>query len=139
MITVRRKINFSRRPNKTTSLSVVAEPASPVPTVRVPRIARLMALAIHADRLIRDGQVADQSALARLLHISQPRATQLLNLNHLAPDLQEQLLHQPAADRGREPIHERLLRPIVAEPNWNRQRAMWKQMKLALSATKVTG
>ena len=33
---------------------------------RVPRVAKLMALAIQFDQLIRDGVVADQAELARL-------------------------------------------------------------------------
>ena len=37
-----------------------------VPKERVPRVARLMALAIRFDQLIRDGIVADQAELARL-------------------------------------------------------------------------
>jgi hypothetical protein len=33
---------------------------------KVPRIARLMALAIHFDRLIREGRVKDYAEIARL-------------------------------------------------------------------------
>ena len=40
-----------------------------VPTGRVPRISKRMALAIRFEGLIRDGHVADQSELA---HVSQP-------------------------------------------------------------------
>lgn len=128
MTTIRRKISFSRRPNKTVALTVVNEPAPPAPTVRVPRIAKLMALAIHFDQSIHEGKVADQSELARLIHVTQPRLTQIMNLNHLAPDVQEQLLHLPAAERGRERIHERVLRPVVAEMNWSVQRVMWNEI-----------
>lgn len=58
----------------------------------MPRISKLMALAIHCDALIRNGDVADQSELARLLHVTQPRMTQIMNLLLLAPDIQEALL-----------------------------------------------
>jgi hypothetical protein len=87
-----------------------------------------MALAIRFDGLIRDGVVADQSQLARLAKITQPRMTQVMNLLHLAPDIQEELLFLPAAESGREPIHEKLLRPVAAEVDWQGQRIMWAKL-----------
>ncbi len=44
--------------------------ASPVPKGRIPRLSRLMALAIRFDQLIREGKVADQVELARVGHVS---------------------------------------------------------------------
>ncbi len=129
MITVKTKIVIVRRSNRTRAIV----PASSVPQVvapgRVPRVARLMALAIHFDRLIREGKVTDQSELARLVHVTQPRMTQIMNLNHLAPDIQEELLHLPAVVSGREPITERDLRAITAEVDWHMKRALWGQLK----------
>ncbi len=92
---------------------------------RIPRISRLVALAIHCDQMIQDGEVADQTKLAGLLHVSQPRMTQIMNLPHLAPDTQDELLFLPRTLAGRDPIHEKLLRPIVAEMDWGSQRGMW--------------
>ncbi len=57
---------------------------------RVPRISRLMALAIRFEGLLRDGIVCDQSELARLGHVTQPRMTQIMALLNLAPDIQEE-------------------------------------------------
>jgi len=54
-----------------------------------------MALAIHFDGLLRRGQVADLTELARLTMVTQPRITQVMNLLHLAPDIQEALLFLP--------------------------------------------
>lgn len=71
-------------------------------TGRIPRVSRLMALAIKFDRLLREGVVPDQSALVRLAHVSQPRMTQILNLLHLAPDIQESLLFLPRATEGKD-------------------------------------
>jgi len=51
----------------------------------VPRVARLMALAIHMDQMLRDGVVRDQAELARLGHVTRARLTQILNLLSLAP------------------------------------------------------
>jgi hypothetical protein len=60
-----------------------------LPLGRVPRVARLMALALRLDELVRSGQVASYSALAALGHVTRARICQILNLIHLAPDLQE--------------------------------------------------
>jgi hypothetical protein len=60
------------------------------PTVdRVPRIARLMALAIRMENLIRVGGIIDYSQLAQLGHVSRARITQIMNLLLLAPDIPE--------------------------------------------------
>jgi len=51
----------------------------------IPRVARLMALAIRFDQLIRDGVVADQAELARLGHVkAADRTTE--NCNHARDD-----------------------------------------------------
>ena len=44
-------------------------------TSRVPRISRLMALAIRFEDLIRAGGIADYSELAQLGHVSRARIT----------------------------------------------------------------
>ena len=80
-----------------------AEPPMPPaqPQGRVPRVAKLMALAIRCDQLVRSGAVPDATALARLAHVSQPRMTQILNLTLLAPDIQEALLNLPPVEQGK--------------------------------------
>src|SRR5690606_3840904 len=91
----------------------------------VPRVARLMALAIKMEGLIRAGAVADQADLARLGHVTRARMTQIMNLLLLAPDIQEAVLDLPRTVRGRDPIAETDLRPIAAEVDWGVQRRMW--------------
>lgn len=136
MITVKRKVRFVRRPNKSHAIVVVDDQrTSPVATSRMPRISRLMALAIRFDRLVREGKVADLSDLARLAHVTQPRMTQIMNLNHLAPDIQDELLHLAPIAIGRERIHERMLRSLAAEIDWKRQRATWSNYRLAIDRT----
>jgi hypothetical protein len=49
------------------------DPAADHPVGRLPRITRLMALAIRFEQLIQAGHVADYAELARLGHVS-PRA-----------------------------------------------------------------
>jgi len=49
-----------------------------VPSGRVPRIARLMALALRFDQLVRTGAVRDYAHLARLGQVSRARLTQII-------------------------------------------------------------
>jgi len=128
MIATKRKIFLRRRARGRLVIAAESAPPSPTPG-RVPRVARLMALAIVFDRMLREGKVQDQSELARLTHVTQPRMTQLMNLNLLAPDIQEALLHLPRIVRGKVPITERHLRPIAAEVDWRRQRECWPKLK----------
>ncbi|MEQ8785091.1 MAG: hypothetical protein RIC55_02290 [Pirellulaceae bacterium] len=100
----------------------------PRPTVGhgAPRVAKLLALAIRFDRLVSDGTVANYADLARLGRVSRARLTQIMNLLHLAPDIQEEILFLPATERGMDGVTERDLRPIVTEADWGRQRRMWR-------------
>jgi len=102
--------------------------AARLPAGRVPRVARLMALALRLDELVRTGQVASYSALATLGHVSRARISQILNLIHLAPDLQEALLFLPPTQRGRDPIILADLMPIAAACDWRRQRRLWRRL-----------
>lgn len=105
---------------------------APVPTRTpegtVPRISRLMALAIHFDHLIASDAVADQAEVARLGHVTRARVTQIMNLLHLAPDIQEVLLFLPRTTKGRDPIRESHVRPIAAVIDWQAQRRMWDDL-----------
>jgi hypothetical protein len=95
----------------------------------VPRVSRLMALAIHMEDLVRKRAVADYSELARLSHVSRARITQIMNFLHLAPDLQETLLCLPRSDGGRDSIREKMVRPLTAVADWRKQRRMWEELK----------
>ncbi len=94
----------------------------------VPRITRLMALAIKFDGIVRRGEVRDYADLARLGYVTRARITQIMNLLNLAPDIQEEILFLPRTMKGRDPIRERDVRPIAAVPYWNRQRKMWEAL-----------
>ncbi|GIW55526.1 MAG: hypothetical protein KatS3mg082_1930 [Nitrospiraceae bacterium] len=107
------------------------EPQRPAEPGRVPRVARLMALAIRFEQLIRAGVVADYSELATLGHVTRARISQIMNLLNLAPDIQEQLLFLPRTERGRDPIHLRHLQPIASTPDWRKQRRMWRELREA--------
>ena len=60
------------------------EPMVAEPVGRVPRISRLMALAIRMEGLVRTGRVKDYAELARLGGVSRARVSQVLNLRNLA-------------------------------------------------------
>jgi hypothetical protein len=110
-LTVTREFHVSRRRCGQKQLRDGA--AEAMPGGRIPRIARLMALAIRCEKLIRDRVVADQSELARFGHITTARMTQIMALLNLAPDLQEQILHLPRVERGRDTVKETDVRPIA--------------------------
>lgn len=99
-----------------------------VPPGRVPRVARLMALAIKLDRLVRDGAVKDYAELARLGRVTRARITQVMNLTLLAPDIQEALLFLPAVAAGREPLALRDLQPVAQVRDWRGQRRAWREL-----------
>ena len=126
-ISIQRKLHFQRGRSGRKQLREGG--ALPKPTLgRVPRAARLMALAIRFERLVRDGEVTDYADIARLGHISRARVTQIMNLLNLAPDIQEAILFLPPVECGRDPFTERDLRPIAAASDWREQRALWAQV-----------
>ena len=106
--------------------------ASDVPAGRVPRIARLMALAIRCDQLIRDGVIANQSELANFGHVTTARTTQIMTLLNLAPDIQEQILFLPRTEHGRDKIIENDVRPIAQTFDWNKQRRLWSNLQRSI-------
>jgi hypothetical protein len=107
-----------------------AEPA-PLPPGRVPRVARLMALALRFDALVRSGQIATYSELATLRHVTRARVSQIMALLCLTPDIQEALLFLPPTLRGRDPITLADLQPIAAAFDWRKQRRLWRKLQPA--------
>ena len=130
MTTITRQIHFAVKNRRKTALP---GPAPKKPVSRIPRVSKLMALAIRFDELLREGVVATQSELARLAHVTQPRMTQIMNLLHLAPDIQDEILHLPPVDKGDDPVTERDLRPITRMVDWGQQRRAWRGLRQELS------
>jgi len=95
----------------------------------VPRVARLMALAIHFDSLLQRGEAPDYAALARRGQVTRARMSQVMDLLQLAPDIQEALLFLPRTQNGRDPVTEHDLRPIAAIADWERQREAWGRLR----------
>jgi hypothetical protein len=128
-LTVTRKLEVARVGVGGRQVVTIASPAPVLaPTVKIPRIARLMALAIKLDAMIREGTVKDQAEIARLGHVSRARVSQILSLLNFAPDLQEKLLFLQLTDGSLLILAD--LYPIVAEANWAVQRALWARLPL---------
>jgi hypothetical protein len=85
-----------------------------------------MALALRFQQLIDDGVVENQSEIARLSHVSRARVTQIMNLLHLAPDIQDAILNLPPTQSGRDPIREAHVKPISKLVDWHEQRCAWQ-------------
>ena len=99
-------------------------PAPPRPVARrassdpsVSPAARNLALAHHLDRLIERGLVADFTAAARMLGVSQPRLTHLMGLLLLAPKIQTAVLFDELRFGDKE------LRALARIADWNEQMA----------------
>ena len=105
---------------------------APVPSVAgaVPRLSRLLALAIRFEGLLRAGDVRDYADLARLGQVTRARVTQVMNLLNLAPDIQEEILFMPPTAKVRQALPERRIRSIAAVPDWRKQRRMWREVAL---------
>lgn len=124
--TVEFKVHFRTGAHGRKRVRHGARPAPPeVKPGRVPRIARVMAMAIRFERLVREGHVRDYAELARLGGVTRARISQIVSLLDLAPDIQEQVLHLPRS-MGRDATTERELRRIAATPAWELQRQRWQ-------------
>lgn len=132
---VRKKIHFGRGRG---TQKVIREGEAPepkdMPEGSVPRISRLMALAIRFDELIRSGEITDQADLARLGHVSRARVTQIMNLLNLAPDIQEEILFLPRTTSGRDPVRDHMIRPIAVVLDWEKQRKIWRGLQAQILA-----
>ena len=51
-----------------------------------------------------------------------------MNLNLLAPDIQEEILFLPRVESGRDPVREHAVRAIAAMADWGRQQKMWTEV-----------
>jgi hypothetical protein len=132
-LTIECAVHFEHHGRGRKDLAVGAAPPE-LPPGRVPRVARLLALAHRLDRLLRAGVVRDYAALARLGHVTRARISQVMNLLYLAPDVQEAVLFLPWTQRGRDPIPLWQLQPIASTVDWKKQRTLWASLMRGLNA-----
>ena len=116
----RRKEGKTQEPPKGSELRASA---------RIPRVTRLMALAIKLQEMVDRGEVRDYADLGRLGYVTRARITQIMNLLLLAPAIQEEIIGW--AETASPPLRmsERSLRPIARTPVWSLQKQLWCEMK----------
>jgi hypothetical protein len=127
-LTIDLPVHFQRNGKGSRKELCAGTEPSRLPPGRVPRVARLMALALRFDALVRSGQIRRYGELATLGHVTRARISQIMNLMHLAPDLQEALLFLPVTLRGRDPIILADVQPIAAAFDWRKQRRLWRKL-----------
>lgn len=135
--TVTFKIHLTKGPKTRRELREGdAPPKLTPPEGRTPHISKLMALAIKFDRLMATGEVRTQADLARAGHVTSARVCQIMNLNNLAPDIQEEILFLPRVTKGRCKISEQVLRPLACTPDWTQQRRAWTRIQTEVLSAK---
>ncbi len=102
--------------------------AAPATATRIPRIAKLLALAIQFEGMLQQGQINNCAAIARAGHVSRARLSQLLSLLDLAPAIQEQILFLSCPAQTADPIRERALRSVTKLVRWDEQRRHFEEL-----------
>lgn len=97
---------------------------------RIPRVAKLLALAHRFQWLLDEGVVKDYAELARLGQVTRARITQIMNLLNLSPEIQEEILFLPPMLTGRDRPTERQLRNVLSNLDWSKQRRGQAMMNL---------
>ena len=96
---------------------------------RVPRVSRLLALAIKFERLMREGAIRNHRDIAEAGQISRARLSQIMRLTDLAPCIQEELLFLPKTLAGPDRITEKALRQVARSVDWDWQKKQFEQLK----------
>ena len=113
-------LNWVRRAGRPTK----PKPTTVPPPARIPRITRLLALAIKFQDMADRGEVRDYADIARLGYVTRARLTQIMNLLLLAPNIQEVLLSEMLPMQTS--IPERTLRVVA-------QMVLWEDQKCELA------
>jgi hypothetical protein len=131
-VIIRGTLLLRRRANVPEPDATLIAPTTKICRRRIPRIARLMALARHVEELVCSGTVGSYAAAARLGRVSRARMSQILGLLNLAPDIQEQLLFLECPDRGRPtPVLPQVL-TVATALDWGEQRRRWRRLRRAV-------
>ena len=93
-----------------------------------PKAARLIALALSFESLLKEGAAKDHQEVARWGGVTRSRISQILNLRNLAPAIQEQLLFEQPGQQD-PPITERTLQKLTREPDWRKQIARFEALR----------
>jgi DNA invertase Pin-like site-specific DNA recombinase len=113
------------RSQNTTPENTLSELAEAGKRPPVPRTSRLLALALKMEQMIQEGTAKKYSDLARLGRVSGARITQVMNLLHLAPDIQEQILSRNTPTHR---LRESTVRKLSSVVLWSEQREEWQNL-----------
>jgi hypothetical protein len=94
---------------------------------RVPRVSRLMALALRFQDLLSQGSVRNHAQLAELGRVSRVRVSQILMLTNLAPRFNRPCSCFAKTMRARNRITERSLRGIAKLVDWDAQIQLFRR------------
>lgn len=100
-----------------------SEPTLTTGPQRLPRITRLMALAIQVQGQIDRREIRDYAEVARVGYVTRARMTQIMNLLNLAPDIQESILFMDCSPNSA--LAEGNIRMLCTEVNWDNQRRLF--------------
>ena len=95
---------------------------------RIPRVSRLLALAIKLEQMVREGVASSYANLAAAGQVSGARMSQIVALTNLAPTIQEQLLFLPHTISGVDRIVEKDLRAIAGVVDWQQQITLFRNL-----------
>jgi DNA invertase Pin-like site-specific DNA recombinase len=127
---VQERLGSQRTQSKAKKLRVPRKSASALKaTERVPRITRLLALALKFEELIRSGAVSNYTVMAQLGRVSRARVTQMTSLLNLAPDIQEEILFLRPEEARQLRISEPSVRKLSATLLWEKQREQWRRLR----------
>jgi hypothetical protein len=126
------EVRFSPRPQ------AQSPAAPPRPTGRLPRVARLLALAHRIDGMIRAGEIRDWADAARVMGVTRARMTQVANLTLLSPPIQAVVLGLDSTRSGKDSVTEHALRRVVIQPFWRIQERHWGEFRPALLSARTT-
>ena len=87
------------------------------------RVARMLALAQHVERLIEAGELSGYAEAARALGVTRARLTQVMNLLLLAPEIQKRVYSDELETT------ERALRVVVRDASWSKQEAIMTALR----------
>ena len=96
---------------------------------RVPRVSRLLALAIKFERSMKEGAIRNYRDIAAAGHISRARMSQIMRLTELAPSIQEEILFLPKILHGPDRITEKALRKVARALDWDEQKQRFEALK----------
>jgi hypothetical protein len=116
-------------------LGRVEKAARVAEATHLPRVTRLLALALKCEGLVRSGTIPDYAELARRGWVTPARVTQIMNLLHLATPIQEEILNWSEVENERDPVSERALRRLTRIPMWSKQLELWRRLAPANHAS----